>query len=264
MRIFRRYNRRDGDDETKFSFGHRFWLVALVSAAVSAAAAGFAYSSTAAGNNVIRACVAKNGAIRIVAKGHCKSGERPLSWNQKGPSGQGVAGAAGAQGPQGPAGPKGDTGPQGPPGPAGNSDSTVRHAAMWIGQVGDTVSIPVLSAKGQIGTFSFTCDENSSGAFTYESTNPSRVIANSPSIDGSPEVTSLNLDGYPGQVTFAWDNQPGDDVWFDFIIENIVTNNHVVATLHTAMWAPAPGDVGCGYFAQVVTSNVETFASVVP
>jgi hypothetical protein len=63
------------------------------------------------------------GSVRVVdtqAGERCRSGETPISWNQKGPKGdKGDTGPAGPTGPTGPQGPVGATGPQGPQGPAG-------------------------------------------------------------------------------------------------------------------------------------------------
>lgn len=95
-------------------------LVALAIAGV--AVAGAAFAAIPDGNGVIHACRKVNGgALRVVAKASaCRSGERSLPWNQRGPVGPtGPAGAQGSTGPTGPAGPKGETGAQGPQGPAG-------------------------------------------------------------------------------------------------------------------------------------------------
>ena len=49
---------------------------------------GTAYLVLAQGNNIINACVAKDGSMRIVAiEGQCKSKETPLSWNKQGEPG---------------------------------------------------------------------------------------------------------------------------------------------------------------------------------
>lgn len=68
----------------------------------------------------IHACVSRaNGEIRIAR--HCTRGERALTWNRRGPSGQtGIAGPRGSAGPSGPAGPSGSPGPSGPAGPSGS------------------------------------------------------------------------------------------------------------------------------------------------
>jgi hypothetical protein len=101
-----------------------------------AGTAGIAFAAIPGGDGKVSGCYAKQGgALRVIdkAKGQtCKTGERPLVWNQRGlrglpgaagsagPAGaNGAAGAAGAQGPsgpQGPQGPQGEDGPEGPPG----------------------------------------------------------------------------------------------------------------------------------------------------
>ena len=119
---------------------------------VFAGGAGVAYATqlaTSASTTTIKACVKKNGTMRLVdGADECdKKNEELISWNVQGPKGDvgprgpqgatGPAGATGAQGekgdpgPQGPEGPrgltgadgaagaKGDTGPQGPEGPRG-------------------------------------------------------------------------------------------------------------------------------------------------
>jgi type VI protein secretion system component Hcp len=65
-----------------------------------ACAAGSAVAAAATDTSALRACVSKQGALRIANT--CKKGEKPLTWNQKGPAG--APGAPGAPGPAGPAG----------------------------------------------------------------------------------------------------------------------------------------------------------------
>ncbi len=113
-----------------------------------------------ADDDVITACVKRNGVLRIVGEGEtCNGNESPLSLNVQGPQGpQGLDGPVGPQGPEGPAGPKGDpgglgpagpqgatgpqgltgpqgnTGPAGPQGPAGPPGSpTSSEAYQWVG-----------------------------------------------------------------------------------------------------------------------------------
>ncbi len=84
-----------------------------------------AYSVVPAAAGVIDACVAKNGAVRIIASGTCKNKETPVTWNTIGPQGptgpQGPSGAEGPTGPAGAVGPSGSTGPAGPAGATGSS-----------------------------------------------------------------------------------------------------------------------------------------------
>jgi Lamin Tail Domain/Collagen triple helix repeat (20 copies) len=102
-------------------------LLAALGGGALAASSGGGHPST----ETITACAARsNGVMRLVSSGvSCRSNERRLAWNVRGPKGStgpaGPAGAAGAQGPAGERGPQGETGPQGaagvagPPGPAG-------------------------------------------------------------------------------------------------------------------------------------------------
>lgn len=77
--------------------------------------------------DVITACAAKSGALRVIGEAQsCARSETRLSWNIQGPQGQqGPSGPAGAIGPLGPQGAQGlpgregPVGPQGPEGPSG-------------------------------------------------------------------------------------------------------------------------------------------------
>lgn len=100
------------------------------------AAAALPFMGSAASSQVIHACVASDGDLRIQQGAYCPRGSTPLSWNVQGPPGApGPIGASGASitgpmGPQGPAGPagangvgiQGPPGPMGPPGPAAATD----------------------------------------------------------------------------------------------------------------------------------------------
>jgi hypothetical protein len=101
-------------------------LVLAVCVLAIGAAAGYAFGRN--GAQVVHACyrVTSDGGpavyapLRVVDSGDsCKSYEKPLVWNLRGP--QGPPGPAGAAGPAGPAGATGETGPAGPPGPPGPS-----------------------------------------------------------------------------------------------------------------------------------------------
>ncbi|MGB7876906.1 MAG: hypothetical protein WBL25_21185 [Anaerolineales bacterium] len=68
--------------------------IGIIVFVIGVALFGTAYLVMAEGNNVINACVAKDGSVRIVAlEGQCKNKETPLSWNR-----QGEPGAAGVLG----------------------------------------------------------------------------------------------------------------------------------------------------------------------
>jgi hypothetical protein len=105
-------------------------LLGAVAGAALAATAGRGHTNT----ETITACASKSsGRMRLVSSGaSCRSSERRLSWNVRGPKGDagpagpaGAVGPAGAQGtpgepgPQGEQGPRGPAGEQGPAGPAG-------------------------------------------------------------------------------------------------------------------------------------------------
>ena len=72
-------------------------------------------SAIAADTPQIRACAnRKTGALRLLASGKCRQGERLVVWSQAGPEGP--------QGEAGPAGVDGAVGPSGPAGPRGQDD----------------------------------------------------------------------------------------------------------------------------------------------
>jgi hypothetical protein len=99
--------------------------VLIVSTFALAIGAGAGYAWNRDDAPIVHACyrVAKDGTptraatLRVVdTASDCRGGERPLTWNLRGPQGPaGVPGEAGAAGVPGPAGP---AGPAGPPGPA--------------------------------------------------------------------------------------------------------------------------------------------------
>ncbi len=73
----------------------------------------------------IKSCVEKDGTMRYLASGACKSGEKQLTWN--------IQGVKGAPGPQGIPGPTGPAGPSGAPGSGGGATSPV---TIYIGDTG--------------------------------------------------------------------------------------------------------------------------------
>jgi hypothetical protein len=117
------------------------------------ATVGIGYAAIPAADGTIRGCYATSGtllqskgAARIVDSGEaCRSSEKALSWNQKGPKGdtgpqgvqgeQGGKGDTGPQGVQGEQGGKGDTGPQGIQGVAGPAGvSAGDQVFFWAGR----------------------------------------------------------------------------------------------------------------------------------
>ncbi|MFN8121937.1 MAG: collagen-like protein [Thermoleophilia bacterium] len=92
--------------------------VLMLAGVVVAVGAVGAVATNTGGGGTITACVAQKGQTRIVLPGQdCRSSERTLTWNQRGP--QGETGPRGPAGPMGPKGPRGATGPEGPVGPRG-------------------------------------------------------------------------------------------------------------------------------------------------
>lgn len=142
----------------------RRWVVAAVSVAALAVAAGVAYA-TIPSDNVINGCYSKSGgALRVIdaTVTNCSKQETALAWNVQGPKGDkgdpgaiGATGATGPTGPAGPTGPTGATGPQGPPGPqgpAGVSGSAVRIAFKASLTMTHSLDV-VVSTKLDEGTY---------------------------------------------------------------------------------------------------------------
>ena len=83
----------------------RIWILSAVLGALLAAAAGVALAGIPNADGTIHGCRnVTTGALRVIgSRAHCRSGERRLDWNVKGPRGD--------TGPAGPAGPQGEPGP---------------------------------------------------------------------------------------------------------------------------------------------------------
>jgi len=104
-------------------------LVRLVFLLAVLAAAGAAVAAVGGRGQIstesITGCAAKgSGRLRVVSAGSsCRSSERRLIWNVRGPQGlpgpAGTPGPAGPEGPAGASGPQGERGAQGEPGPQG-------------------------------------------------------------------------------------------------------------------------------------------------
>ena len=98
---------------------------------IAVATALGAVAPAVSASDVITACAAKSGALRVINVAQsCARSETRLSWNIQGPQGQqgpsgpeGAIGLGGAQGQQGPSGPAGAIGPVGPQGLQGLSGS---------------------------------------------------------------------------------------------------------------------------------------------
>ena len=119
-------------------------LVATV--ALFFALAGGAYAVSGGFTTVIHGCVnGRSGALRVLSHGTaCRSGERALAFDQRGPVG--AAGARGAMGAAGPAGPIGAAGPAGPAGPAGSAAAGSAVASAYI--LGDHSVAGYINSKG--------------------------------------------------------------------------------------------------------------------
>ena len=121
-------------------------LAAVSLVAVGSGVAMASYSGVAANGQILVCWKNAPGGVRIVDHFPCKTGETPLSWNQKGVKGDvgltgddgprgpvGATGSAGAAGVAGPAGAKGDTGsvgPAGSPGVAGADGTAGQDGAV--------------------------------------------------------------------------------------------------------------------------------------
>jgi hypothetical protein len=158
------------------------------------AVGGFLLAGTSAAfaDDVIYACVKKNGDIKklVDVNDTCKKDEEKVQWNVMGPEGpMGPAGAQGPEGPQGeigPVGPQGEIGPQGDKGDKGDKGDTGATGAdapieygvgsIWVqrgasGTAGSwadystRVGSPVGDTTG--GTFRFTCSSSHSVCYVY-------------------------------------------------------------------------------------------------
>ncbi len=113
-------------------------LVLAVSALIFGSAMALATTS-----DVIFACQAGNGSLRVIASGDaCRSNESALSWNIQGP--------AGPAGPAGEPGPTGEPGPAGPPGLAGVELVTGEAAVLPTGVLRPSVVVQVACPDGKV------------------------------------------------------------------------------------------------------------------
>lgn len=184
------------------------------------AAVGVGYAAIPGSDGAIKGCYAtanglllgiphSKGDTRIVDSAEtCRSYEKPLSWNQRGPKGdKGDPGAQGPQGEQGLQGPQGQSGPAGPPGPKGDTGATGSQgvpgkdgadgAAGPAGPAGsgavkllyDARTTPDVATLATVGGYTFKgrCDRRIEGIYT-------RLQIEGPSgeIEGSGIVRSDN------------------------------------------------------------------------
>ena len=172
----------------------KIWAVVTVIAVFLMA--GAVLPTTCHADSVIYGCYDLIGNLRIVSgPGHCTRFEKPISWNQIGPTGpmgpagpagsqgpqgaqgltgtQGPPGAPGSQGLQGSPGAKGDTGPKGPPGPSGGIgtyDANGQYLGISVG-LGDQVFIPSLDKFAVLNMLSIDIN-TSSGTADIENIEP--------------------------------------------------------------------------------------------
>jgi hypothetical protein len=126
----------------------RTWILvaAVALALVAVGGAALAEGAIPGPDGVINACRnIEGGRLRVVPSGMaCRTYERPLKWNARGP-----VGPAGAAGPAGPAGPQGAQGPQGDPGPGLPSFDALAGLSCTIDTRSGSIAIDYDVASGQ-------------------------------------------------------------------------------------------------------------------
>jgi len=143
----------------KMLTGRRLGLIGLV-VGVGVAVAGIAYASIPDSGGLIQGCYQKNnGNLRVIdstGKG-CTASEKPLSWNQTGPSGlTGSTGLTGATGPTGSTGATGGTGPTGARGLPGAANlAALQGSPCTVGNIPSTLDVSVNPVTGVV---TMTCD----------------------------------------------------------------------------------------------------------
>src|SRR6266576_2241541 len=126
----------------------RTWILVAAVAFALVAIGGVALAEGAipGRDGVINACRnIEGGRLRVVPSGTaCRTYERPLKWNARGP-----VGPAGAAGPVGPVGPAGPQGPQGDAGPGLSSFDALAGLGCTIGSRNGSVAIDYDLASGE-------------------------------------------------------------------------------------------------------------------
>jgi hypothetical protein len=217
----------------------RPWIYRLglgVAAVSLILAGGLAYAAVNDSGTVIKACAAKQtGQLRLDNDNGCLPNEQAVQWNQ--------------------------VGPQGPP---GNTDSTVRHISNFMLN-GSRVTTPILSAKGELGELSLSCDQDANGgngtmAFT-ETSDPSfqaRVIFYSSEIPGSPTQKLA-------PATFSWADTQNDNVIFEMMIEDEPGPVEVKPTLTDIHgFVQHFSGAGCAFWVHVDTSEINSGETFTP
>ena len=115
----------------------RIWIGGLALVLVAVAGVALAEGGIPGPDGVINACrKIEGGRLRVVSSAaHCRSYERPLRWN--------------ARGPVGPTGPPGPGGPQGEPGPGLTSFDALAGLPCTVGSRSGTIAIDYDPASGE-------------------------------------------------------------------------------------------------------------------
>jgi hypothetical protein len=217
------------------------WKLALLVGAIAGAlaATGFGAYAAASDGNTINACAkTSNGQLRLDTGGGCLPGEQAVQWNQTGP-----------------------------PGPPGNTDSTVRHISGFKFD-GTTITTPLLSGRGEMGTLSLRCGSDgtgNSGEITYTrgstGTADDAIIFYSPSLTSPPAWSQVS-----DRVTYTWSHTGGNNMFFEIILESQLgaadpSPKPLLADIHGTI-QEFPQFTGCAYYVHVDTSDIaspETF-----
>jgi hypothetical protein len=221
----------------------RRWKVALLlGVGVGAlAATGFGAYAAVSDGSAINACANKvTGLLRVSSDGTCLPSEQALQWNQTGP-----------------------------PGPPGNTDSVVRHISGFMPDV-KTVTTPLLSGRGQMGTLSLHCGSDgtgNSGEVTYVRSDTGQpndaIIFYSPSLTSPPAWSQVS-----DRVTYTWSHTSGNNLFFEIILESQLgaanpSPKPLLADIHGTI-QEFPQFTGCAYYVHVDTSDVASPETVTP
>lgn len=144
--------------------------------------------------------------------------------------------------------------------PPRQSDSTVRHISGFMFD-GNTVTTPILAAKGELGQLSLSCDHDGSGLgtgsvrFTTDNTSSSKdaLMFYSPSVPIAATWTQVT-----GSAAFPWADAPGDNIVFQMLLESQIGASATVPPTLTLIhgFVQHFGFGGCDYYVQVDTSDV--------
>jgi hypothetical protein len=185
---------------------------------------GGAYAATndsAPADGTIRACVAKDGSVRVVtAKGPCKKRETAIAWNRQGPVGE-----AGLPGERGPAGADGAPGKDGKDVDAGNHFTKPESDARYLPVAGKAADAEKLDGAdsadfARAGDLLFA--RVASNGATVSGSRPAGVTATPLGINASRvtfgrdvaacSFTAIEADGSPSGETIAVAAAGGGDV----------------------------------------------------